>query len=73
MGLKDELNKTVENVKDAFREAGHRSAAEAEQAERDVNGDLLTPGEKVASVANQTKHEVLAGVDKAKIDVRNNT
>jgi hypothetical protein len=33
----------------------------------------LTPGEQVRSVANQAKEETLAGVDRAKQTIRNNT
>jgi hypothetical protein len=36
MGLKHEVNKIADNVKDTVNEAGHRSDAEAEQAKRDV-------------------------------------
>ena len=73
MGLKEDLKKTVDNVKDAFNEAGHKANADAEQTERDLGGDALTPGEKVRSVANQAKEETLAGVDRAKQDIRSNT
>ena len=55
MGIGDELNKIVNNVKDAVSEAGHKSAAEGEQAKRDVAGDAMTPGEKAGSMANQAK------------------
>jgi hypothetical protein len=73
MGIKEELKKTVDNVKDAFNEAGHKANADAEQTERDLAGDALTPGEQVRSVANQAKEETLAGVDRAKQTIRNNT
>jgi hypothetical protein len=73
MGMKEELKKTVDNVKDAFNEAGHKANADAEQAERDLAGDTLTPAEQVRSVANQAKEETLAGVDRAKQTIRNNT
>jgi hypothetical protein len=55
MGLKDEFNEAVDNVKDAASEASHRSAAEGEQAKRDVAGDAMTPGEKLGSAVNQAK------------------
>ncbi len=73
MGLKEDLKKTVDNVKDAFNEAGHKVNAENEQAKRELAGDAMTPGEKVASVANQAKEESLAGMDRAKQAVRSNT
>ncbi|MGP6159694.1 MAG: hypothetical protein ACLPYS_19720 [Vulcanimicrobiaceae bacterium] len=73
MGLREELKKFGDNAKDAVNEAGHRSQAEAERENRELNGDLMTPGEKAGSVANEAKHDVLADVDKAKRSVRNNT
>jgi hypothetical protein len=73
MGLKEDLKKTVDNVKDAFNEAGHKVNAENEQAKRDLAGDALTPAETVKSVANQAKEESLAGMDRAKQAIRNNS
>ncbi len=80
MGLKDALNNAVDSVKDAVAnakdassEAGHRTAAEAEQAKRDAAGDNLTLGEKAGSVFNQAKHNVQAEADAAKQDARNAT
>jgi hypothetical protein len=71
MGLKDEFIKVVDNVRDAASEAGHRSAAEGEQAKRDVAGDQMTVGENAESMVNQAKHSVAAEVDGAKRDIRN--
>ncbi len=71
MGLKEEFTKVVDNVRDAVHEAGHRSAAEGEQAKRDLVGDEMTPGENIASMANQAKHTVAAEIDGAKVDIRN--
>lgn len=70
MGLKHEVNKIADNVKDTVNEAGHRSDAEAEQAKRDVAGDTMTPGEKISSVANEATNRVQAGVDHAKVEAR---
>ena len=67
----DAVKKGAEDVKDAVSEIGHRSAAEGEQAKRDVAGDAMTTGEKVGSVFNQGKETVLADVDATKRDVRN--
>ena len=58
------------DVKDYVSEAGHRGAAEGEQAKRDVAGDTMTPGEKLGSVLNQGKENLEAGVDHTKRDVR---
>jgi hypothetical protein len=73
MSLKDELKKTIDNVGDALNEAGHRVSAGTERATREAAGDEMTPGEKAKSVVNEGKENVLAGVDKAKQDLRNNT
>lgn len=73
MGIKDELKKTIDNVSDAFSEAGHRTNAEAEHTNREVAGDALTPGEKIGSVATEGKESVLADVDRAKRDIRSDT
>ncbi len=73
MGIKDELKKTIDNVADTFSEAGHRTKADAERADREVAGDTMTPGEKLGSVANEGKETVLADVDRAKRDFRNDT
>lgn len=73
MGIKDELKKTIDNVADTFSEAGHRTNAEAERTDREIAGDTLTPGEKLGSVANEGKEGVLADIDKAKRDFRNET
>lgn len=71
MGLKDEFNKVVENVKDAASETGHRSDAEGEQAKRDVAGDTMTTSEKAGSMLNQAKNNVQAKADSTKRDIRN--
>ncbi len=73
MGLKEELVKTVDNVKDAISEIGHRTEAAGEQAKRDVAGDTMTPTEQIGSVFNQAKNNVQAEVDATKQDVRSNT
>jgi len=73
MGLKHEIDKVIDDVKDASSEAQHRSVAEGEQAKRDLAGDAMTPGEKVGSAVNQAKNTVQAEVDRAKRDVRDNT
>ena len=73
MGLMDGIKKTIDNVGDAINEATHKTNAEAEHATRDVAGDAMTPGEKLGSIANETKENVLGGIDHAKREVRENT
>ena len=71
--LADGATHAIDNAKDAVSEAGHRSAAEAEHAKRDVAGEQMTTSEKIGSVVNQTKHTVQADIDASKRDVRNHT
>ncbi len=80
MGLKNSLDKGVdnvkkgaENVKETVSEAGHRSAAKSEQVKRDIAGDQMTTGEKFGSVFNQGKETLKADIDAGKRDVRNKT
>jgi hypothetical protein len=80
MGLKDEFTKvvdkvkdTVENVKDAASEAGHRVAAEAEQQKRNVVGDEMTTDAKASSMINQAKQTAQGDVDAMERDDRNKT
>lgn len=70
MSVKREVQRAVDDVRDAVNEAGHRTAAEAEQTKRDVAGDQMTPGERVASGLNEGRHRVQAEVDRTKRNVR---
>ncbi len=70
MDIKNDLKNMAGAVKDAVSEAGHKSAAEAEHARREVAGDTMTTSEKVGSVANEAKNNVQAGVDHAKVEAR---
>jgi len=73
VGLKDAINKVVDNVKDTANEASHKSAAEGEQAKRDVAGDQMSVGENLGSMANQAKEELQGETAATKRDVRNST
>lgn len=73
MSIKHEIDKTARDLKDATSEAFHRTAAEAEKARRDAEGEEMTSGEKLESMANEAKHRTQAGVDSAKRSVRDNT
>jgi len=70
MSIKDSIKNAVGAVKDSVSEATHKSTAEAERTRRDVAGDTMTPGEKVASAANEAKNSVQAGIDHAKVEAR---
>ncbi len=73
MSIKDDLKNTFDSVKDKLSEAGHKSSAEAERTRREVAGDTLTPGESLASVANEATNEVQASMDHAKVEARKET
>jgi hypothetical protein len=69
----DAVKKGAANVTDAIHEAGHRSAADAEQTKRDVAGDQMTVGQNAGSMLNQASETVKAEVAAAKRDARTNT
>jgi len=80
MGLKDEVTKVVDNVKDAGKnvkdevsEGIHRGTADAEQKKREIAGDQMTTGEKADSIINQEKQTAQADIDAMKRDARNKT
>jgi hypothetical protein len=84
MSTKRHIDKAVDNlvegtkdaardVRDATTEAVHRSNAEAERANREVNGDQMTLGEKVASGGREAKERLAAETDKMKREVRDHT
>lgn len=71
--ITDDVKRGAKDVRDSAAEAMHRSAAEAEHERRETEGDLMTPGEKAASIADEVKERGKAGVDHAKRSVRDNT
>jgi hypothetical protein len=71
--ITDEVKKGVQDVRDSAAAAVHHSAAEAERARRETEGDTLTAGEKMASVADETKERMKEGVDNAKKSIRDHT
>jgi len=80
MGIKEAFDKavgdtknTIDNVKDAVSESGHRAAAKAEETKRSVEGDQMSVTEKAGSMFNQAKETVKAKVDETKQDIRKNT
>jgi hypothetical protein len=70
--MKD-LNKAVKDVGDALKEGAHRGEAEGERMKRSTAGDVMTPGEKAGSIANEVSEEAKAEFDKAKRNVRDST
>lgn len=71
--IKDEIEKGVKDVRDTAAAGMHHSAAEAEHTRREVEGDTMTPGEKVTSGATEAKERVKEGIDNAKRNVRDHT
>lgn len=68
-----EIEKGAKDVRDSVTSELHRSSADAERARRDADGNVMTPGEKVKSVANEAKERIEAGRDDAKRHIRDNT
>lgn len=66
----NEIKRTVKDIGDAAKEGWHRGSAEAEHEKRSEFGDVMTTGEKVDSVATETKENVKAGMDHAKREIR---
>jgi hypothetical protein len=69
----DKIKDTIRNAKDTVDEAMHRSAAEAEHARRDLEGEEMTTEEKLKSMADEAKNRTQAEIDKAKRSVREHT
>jgi len=73
MGMKDDVKKVIDDVKDTVKEAAHRSTAEAEKSRRAVDGENMTAGEKAGSAINEAKNRIEAGIDAAKRKIRDKT
>ena len=73
MGLKKQIRKTVDNVKDTARETKHRAESGAERAKRESFGQDMTATQKVRSAGRQAKSDVQADWDKTKRDIRKKT
>jgi polyhydroxyalkanoate synthesis regulator phasin len=69
----DDVKKVVDDIKDAGREAKHRTEAGLEHAKRDIAGDEMTAGEKIKSVVHEDVENTKADVDHAKRAVRDKT
>lgn len=64
------LEKSAKNVRDSIDETMHRSAADAEKARREGEGDSMTAGDRVVSAVDEAKHRTQAGIDHAKREAR---
>lgn len=69
----DAIKRGVDDVKDRVHENEHRTAAEGEQARRDLLGDEMSPGEKAGSIADEAKNRAQAEVDAIKRELRDKT
>jgi gas vesicle protein len=67
---KDNLETLKHDTKDSVDEIKNRAEATGERLKRDVSGDSMPLGERVASNVKEAVHNAKADVDKAKRDVR---
>ncbi len=70
----NDLQRTVDTIKgdthDALDEAKHRVQGGGEKVKRAVEGDDMPLGDRVASHVKEAGHDLKAGYDKTKRDVR---
>jgi hypothetical protein len=66
----DKLNTLKHDTKDTLDEAKNRAQAGGERVKRDVAGDSMPLGERVASNVKEALHNTKADYDAAKRDVR---
>ena len=69
----DAIKGTVDDARDRVHENKHRSEAEPERLRRDVAGDVMKPGEKAGSMANEAKNRAQAEIDAMKRELRDRT
>ncbi len=67
---RDTLNTIKDDVHDGADELKHRAQAGGEHLSRDVQGDDMPLGDRIASNVKEAAHNVAAEFDKAKRDVR---
>ena len=67
---RDAVDTIKGDVHDGVDEAKHRAQAAGERLSRDVQGDKMPIGERIASNVREAGHNVAAEFDKAKRDVR---
>ena len=64
------LNTLKHDSTDALDEAKNRTQAAGEKLKRDVAGDTMPLGERIASTVKEAGHTLKADYDSAKRDVR---
>jgi F0F1-type ATP synthase membrane subunit b/b' len=67
---KDTLNTLKHDTQDAIDEAKNRAQAGGEHLKRDVAGDAMPLGDRIASNVKEAVHNAKADIDAAKRDVR---
>jgi hypothetical protein len=68
---KEKLNTLKHDTKDTVDEIKHRAQAAGEHLKRDVSGDNMPLGDRIASNVKEVGHKTAAEIDAAKRDVRN--
>lgn len=64
------VEKTAKNLRDSVDGSLHESAADAQRARREAEGDEMSTKEKIVSHVDEIEHRVAASVDEAKKKAR---
>ncbi len=67
---RDTVDTVRDDVRDGIDEAKHRTQATGEHLSRDVQGDSMPLGERIASNVKEAGHNIAAEFDHAKRDAR---
>ena len=67
---RDNLNTMKDDVRDGADELKQRAQATGEHVSRDVQGDNMPLGDRIASNVKEAGHNIAAAFDKTKRDVR---
>ncbi len=67
---RDTLNTLKDDVRDGADEAKNRAQAGGERLSRNVQGENMPLGDRIASTVKEAGHSLAAEFDKAKRDVR---
>ena len=70
MERRDTLDTIKGDTHDVLDEAKHRVKAGGEKMKRAVEGDAMSPGDRIASHAKELGHDIKADIDKSKRDLR---
>lgn len=66
----EKIDTLKHDTKDIVDEAKQRAQAAGEHVKRDLAGDSMPLGDRIASNVKETLHNTQAGIDAAKRDVR---